>query len=577
MLTASLYIIGCSAKNVLRVRLRRLREPRYLLGAIAGFAYLYFSFFGRLRFRQSSQARRRRNQPATPETMALLSSVGPALAGLALMVSTAAAWILPVDSGLLEFSKAEVQFLFPAPVSRRWLLAHRMLRSQIGMLFGALIVGIVTPSISGYTRLRIGIAMWLLMCTSKVYFTGVTLARARLTSDSSRARRVAWLPLGVMVAALAIVGAALVTAFTARPVEGPRDALLRLGEVAGSGAPRIVMAPFIAVASPLFAAWPQPYLLSLLASVAVLAASVIWVLLSDETFQETAAEIAERKRTEAATPSAAAYRVRGPALRLATHGAPEGVFAWKAAVQTLRIVDLRVMLRLAVVTVAMMAAAFTSGRPSGVAAMFGTFAMGGALFTVLMGPQVMRMDVRQDLQHLELLKTWPVAAAAVVRGELLWPGVLLTGMSWAMAGVALLMSGATFARVSLDTRIAVAAAFILLAPALVFAQLAIHNGVALMFPAWVPLGAQRPRGLDAMGQRLIILGGTWLGLVVMALPGAMVAGIVWFALRGLIGAAAIAIGASVAAVILGVEVLVATEALGPFYERLDLLAVERAE
>jgi len=36
MLFASLYIIVCSARNRLRVRLRRLREPRYLFGAIAG-------------------------------------------------------------------------------------------------------------------------------------------------------------------------------------------------------------------------------------------------------------------------------------------------------------------------------------------------------------------------------------------------------------------------------------------------------------------------------------------------------------------------------------------------------------
>ena len=32
----------------MRVRLRRLREPRYLIGAIVGAAYLYFSFFAPL-------------------------------------------------------------------------------------------------------------------------------------------------------------------------------------------------------------------------------------------------------------------------------------------------------------------------------------------------------------------------------------------------------------------------------------------------------------------------------------------------------------------------------------------------
>ena len=40
MLSASLYITVCTTRNRLRVRLRRLREPRYLLGAIVGPAVL---------------------------------------------------------------------------------------------------------------------------------------------------------------------------------------------------------------------------------------------------------------------------------------------------------------------------------------------------------------------------------------------------------------------------------------------------------------------------------------------------------------------------------------------------------
>ena len=47
MLGASVYIIVCSLRNRLRARLRRLREPRYLIGAIVGSAYLYFAVFNR--------------------------------------------------------------------------------------------------------------------------------------------------------------------------------------------------------------------------------------------------------------------------------------------------------------------------------------------------------------------------------------------------------------------------------------------------------------------------------------------------------------------------------------------------
>jgi hypothetical protein len=129
---------------------------------------------------------------------------------------------------------------------------------------------------------------------------------------------------------------------------------------------------------------------------------------------------------------------------------------------------------------------------------------------VLFAPQVLRIDMRQDLRHLELLKTWPVTAASVVRGQLLWPGALITACAWALLAVALTMSGLVFTRLGWGWRVSVATSAAILAPALIFAQLTIHNGVALLFPAWVPLGMQRPRGLDAMGQRLIMLGGTWL-------------------------------------------------------------------
>jgi hypothetical protein len=147
-----------------------------------------------------------------------------------------------------------------------------------------------------------------------------------------------------------------------------------------------------------------------------------------------------------------------------------------------------------------------------------------------------------------------------------------------MLAIATFLSGTMLTNVSAGWRIGGGAALAILAPAMVFSQLTIHNAVALVFPAWVPLGNQRPRGLDAMGQRLIMLGGTWLLLTISLLPGAIAGSIVWFALRSFLGAgAALVPAALVCAVIVAMEVLLATEAIGPAYERLDAMAVERAE
>src|SRR5207302_236240 len=88
--------------------------------------------------------------------------------------------------------------------------------------------------------------------------------------------------------------------------------------------------------------------------------------------------------------------------------------------------------------------------------------------------------------------------------------------------------------------LAVAAFAIVLAP-----QFTVHNAAAILFPAWVPLGAQRPRGLDAMGQRLIMFFGILLALVVMLLPGIIPAGVVWLVFHRVLGSAVLVPAAAV--------------------------------
>jgi hypothetical protein len=101
--------------------------------------------------------------------------------------------------------------------------------------------------------------------------------------------------------------------------------------------------------------------------------------------------------------------------------------------------------------------------------------------------------------------------------------------------------------------------------------------MALAFPAWVPLGGQRARGLDVMGQRIILLGGTWLLLGVMLVPALLPAAGVWLVGRIFLGTAAWIAAAFVLTAVMLVEVFVATELLAPLYDGLDLSALERPE
>src|SRR5206468_12799424 len=109
---------------------------------------------------------RRGTPPAA--VLAALRTGAPGAVGLGLLAATTIGWIVPFDSGLLDFSQSEVQFLFPAPVSRRSLLVHRMVRSQIGILIGSAIPALMVQSFSGYARLRLSVATWLILSAAKV-------------------------------------------------------------------------------------------------------------------------------------------------------------------------------------------------------------------------------------------------------------------------------------------------------------------------------------------------------------------------------------------------------------------------
>jgi hypothetical protein len=136
MVSASLYILVRSTRNRIAMRLRRLREPRYLFGAVIGAAYLYFALF---RPRRLARRRGGRGAPIPDAVGPLLSRFGASLGGAAVLLMAGLVWIFPGTSSLLNFTEAETDFLFPAPVSRRQLLIHRMIRSQFGLLFAAMV------------------------------------------------------------------------------------------------------------------------------------------------------------------------------------------------------------------------------------------------------------------------------------------------------------------------------------------------------------------------------------------------------------------------------------------------------
>jgi ABC-2 type transport system permease protein len=103
------YLAGRSTRNRLVRQLRRLRTPRYALALLLGLAYLWYI----------GVKQRPGSGPTgvSPGTVELLAAAGVT----AVLLWT---WIFGADRRALAFSRAEVTWLFPAPVTRRQLIQY---------------------------------------------------------------------------------------------------------------------------------------------------------------------------------------------------------------------------------------------------------------------------------------------------------------------------------------------------------------------------------------------------------------------------------------------------------------------
>ncbi|MEI6861589.1 MAG: hypothetical protein WCL04_04990, partial [Verrucomicrobiota bacterium] len=198
------------------------------------------------------------------------------------------------------------------------------------------------------------------------------------------------------------------------------------------------------------------------------------------------------------------------------------------------------------------------------------------IYILLLGPQLARQDLRHDLGNLDLLKTYPLPGWQVLLGELLAPVAILSALVW-LALLAMAMAfraklGASFAPGVLATG---GGCIALTIPPLVMVQLLVPNAAAVMFPAWASSMRGRGNGgIDMMGQRLIVVFGQLLVLLLALLPAGLSGLVLIVAFQWLIGAGpAIALATVAVLVLLGGELWCGIWLLGQRFEKIDL-AVE---
>ncbi len=132
-------------------------------------------------------------------------------------------------------------------------------------------------------------------------------------------------------------------------------------------------------------------------------------------------------------------------------------------------------------------------------------------YSLLLGPQLLRLDFRHDLPLADILKTFPLRGWQIALGEILAPVAVLAMFQWLLllvgAGLVFYLPGKWE---GLFLAIAFGAAFLL--PVLDLLLLLIPNAAVLLFPSWIQTGKDSPRGIEATGQRLIFALGQMLVL-----------------------------------------------------------------
>jgi hypothetical protein len=515
-MNALLYASATSARNRVWYQLRRVRSPRYAAALIVGVAYVWVFLL------------RPVGHPAVAN--ALVAQPTEMIVSLLMAITLLGAWVFGSDLTALAFTQAEVSMLFPAPVSRRALIAFKLSRAQVAVIVNTIIwVVILRRGDVALPSVLRAISIWALFSTLNLHRLGAALVRASWREHGAAgARRQVWSLLAFAAVGACIVAGAVQHWASLALVSGVGEFFVALGEVLATKPASIGLAPFHAVVAPTFAHSVGGWSRTILPALAILALHVVWVFHTDRAFEDAAlaasAERARRAEARSRRPGVRAAVPRGATttLRLAAVGHPVLAIVWKNLLCLRRTAQYRVFIGPVIIAVAF-GMAIGEGRGDA-AAIVAVSALALAGMLLAFGGRLIRNDLRHDMLNLPLLKTLPLAESDIVLAEVASAALPMAAVQWVLVVIAFVASVvSTTEPVALGMRVALLVASPFAVLALNGALLTIQNGTVVLFPAWMRLGATVNTGVEALGQNLLATAANMLSLAVGLVVPALVA------------------------------------------------------
>jgi len=561
VIDALLYLTRVSIRNRFALQARRLRQPRYALALILGVGYFWLVLL-----RPSVQPGR------APTSLWTNLETVAALGVLLLLVGS---WLFSGERMALAFSGAELQFLFPAPLTRRGLILYKLFRAQLVILFNAVIwVFVLRRSGSVLAAPLRFIGTWMLFTNLSLHRLGAALVRTSLV-EHGRAGIRRHLP-AIIIGGAGVIAIALILWDAVPIIRAARAAseITRGIEAAADlpAARALLFWPRLIIA-PSFAQTTGEWFRAAAGALVLVLTQLFWVVRTDVAFEEAAVQAsAERARRvdawrrRSARPRPGTGKAVKRSIPLAPTGNPAVAIVWKNTLLLLRTSRVGSIVGLATMAIVLSLPAIGSNGIDSRFLAIVALALVGLL--IVLGSRVLQNDFRQDADHLSTLKTLPLPGARLVGAEVVSSALPICVLQLLLVLVAFT---ATLGDADLPLSLARRIALLLMSPLILMSvnvtTVTIQNAAALLFPGWVRVTPVVGGGIEVMGQGILATGMLLLTFVVALLPAIAISAAVWWSLAPLPNAWIVA--AVVAPGVLLGETWWAIRRLGRRFERME--------
>jgi ABC-2 type transport system permease protein len=496
---ALLMLYFQSLRNAFLMRLRRLRQPKYLIAALLGVAWMS-SILVPLAFGRGMRA-----------PLGNLVEMKSALSALLLVILFYTGWIQAELRGGLSLDENEANWLFSAPLRRRQLLLYHFLKPQLGLLLISAGLAIPVASLFRQGYLNAWVTVYLVWNFILLHHLAVGLLYHSLKRRPLA--QMIWRALTSLLLLLAMGAFALA-------IWESKTSVISVSETVGAKCLIPVSKAASALTAPLLESTLKGYLQACLPLVLTAVVFLLWTLCCRLPWQELTYDQIKRKSDRLAAirlgqgwrRQPKTIRQNQPLFELSPTGSATTAFFWSWGIRSGGRSAIAFRALILVSSLTLLGLGFLTIDPALVhQKRLDLIAGGTALYVgiiipiLFIVPSKISQQLYADLTHLDLIFTLPIRAAQFLKGVMLGP--ILSALCYAW-GVLLAVAILLWHRASLPqmTPTVILSGWLgasLLVAVILPTFTALQMLMVLFFPGWQPRA--KSGQMDNIGIGLLFL------------------------------------------------------------------------